>query len=156
MSTEPLFNPWQQIAETAWWQLSLAFLAAGITVLLAYYFNERRSRREQVVLTAGKLISAARQLRRNYIGFAEYDSDVTRQQTYTAKAFANEKYEAFMFHKDVALFSQTLAADYQKEIIASQKEIDEALLDIQDICGLLIMNNSRSWLRGRVQAIAGL
>lgn len=121
-----------------WWQVVLAVVAAFFTALCAHYFFERRRRRSLIVSTAAKLIASVRQLRRNYLGFAEYDTDFIRQSMsyyQAAKVEASptvtfpgqlERHEQADLSKAAANAAKSQAQSYQGEILKTQNELDGA------------------------------
>jgi hypothetical protein len=125
---------------TAWWQVILALIVAFSTALSAHYFYERRKQRSTILSAGAQLIAAARQLRRNYLGFAEYETEFNRQQMAYFRAArtndpnSNTGVPVGSLDNERQADLARAAADtataqskiYQKEILLTHNEIDKS------------------------------
>ena len=125
---------------TAWWQVILAVIIAFLTALCAHYFYERRRQRSTILSAGTQLIAATRQLRRNYLGFAEYETQFNHYQMAYYQAARTEDPNSNTA-TPVGALDNTHKADlarsaaeeataqskiYQKEILLTQNEIDRS------------------------------
>lgn len=124
------------IIDKPWWQVLLALIVAFATALATHYFYERRKKRAQIVSACAALIGATRQLRRNHLGFVEYDTEFGRQQLIYSEN-KGRKYQSNDGKEDIyeeaaslafsaATEAKSQAQIYQAHILDSQKEIDKS------------------------------
>ncbi len=125
-------NIWNVVLEAPWWQLATIFLVAILTQYFAHVFLLRRNKKDRIIELAGKLRSAGRKLRHDWVSFLEYDlsfiqtRDKVGRELNAKKQLVGTEKERFDIGKEAAFNYEKSALHFREKLQDERAEFIDA------------------------------
>lgn len=125
-------NIWNVALEAPWWQLTTVFLVAILTQYFAHVFLLRRKKKDRIIELAGKLRSAGRKMRHDWVSFLDYDlsfiqlRDKVDKELSSKKQLAGTEKERFDIAREATFNYEKTALHFREKLQDNRSEFIDA------------------------------